>query len=89
MAIIAKIVTIQLQPFVLYINLALKNSYWTGIWLSNIIIDGNLAKKRGGKTTMRVGELGSLQQGLECQSSFVPLKFYELKYCLYSMELEN
>ena len=30
-------VTIQLQPFLLYMNLALKNSYQKGIWLSNII----------------------------------------------------
>ena len=32
-----RMVTIRLQPFLLYMNLALKNSYQTGIWLSNII----------------------------------------------------
>ena len=30
-------VTIHLQPFLPYVILALKNSYWTGIWPSNII----------------------------------------------------
>ena len=59
MAIISRIVTIKLP----YINLALKSSYWTGICLSNIIIDGTLAKKRGGKTTLRVGELGEPTAG--------------------------
>ena len=32
-----RMVTIQLQPFLPYTNLALKNSYRKGIWLSNII----------------------------------------------------
>ena len=30
-------VTVPLQPFLLYLNLALKNTYWTGIWLSKIL----------------------------------------------------
>ena len=38
MVTIPRTVTIQLQPFLLCINLALKNFYRTGIWLSNIII---------------------------------------------------
>ena len=34
---IHRTVTIQLQHFLPYMNLAFKNSYCTGIWLSNII----------------------------------------------------
>ena len=32
-----EMVTIQLLPFLLYVNMALKKSYLSGIWLSNII----------------------------------------------------
>ena len=38
---IPRMVTIQLEPFLPYVNLALKNSYGTGIWLSNIITQAN------------------------------------------------
>ena len=34
---IPRMVTVPLQPFLLYMNFALKNTYRTGIWLSNII----------------------------------------------------
>ena len=37
MVTILRMVTIQLQPFLQYMNLAPQNSYRTGIWLSNII----------------------------------------------------
>ena len=36
---IPRMVTIQLQPFLSYLNLALKNSYRTRIGLSNIITE--------------------------------------------------
>ena len=35
---IPRTVTIQLQPFLPFLNLPLKHFYHTGIWLSNIII---------------------------------------------------
>ena len=34
---ILRMVTIQLQPFLPYVNLSFKNSHRTGIWLSNFI----------------------------------------------------
>ena len=34
---IPRTVTIHLQPFLPYLNLPVKKSYWIGIWLSNII----------------------------------------------------
>ena len=34
---IPRMVTVPLQPFLLYMNLALENTYRTGIWLSYII----------------------------------------------------
>ena len=68
MAIISRIVTIQLQPFVPYINLTLQNSYWTGIWLSNIIILMGLWLKN--VVVKQLRGWGSLQQGLEFQRLF-------------------
>ena len=74
---IPRMVTIQLQPFLSYflsyLYLALKNSYRTGIWLSNIITGrkfgfemwednnnegkGELETKRGGGPPSRVNNL--------------------------------
>ena len=36
---IPRMVTIQLEPFLPYVNLALKNSYRTEVWLLNIITE--------------------------------------------------
>ena len=37
MVTIPRMVTIQFQPILPYVNFVLKNSYRKGIWLSNII----------------------------------------------------
>ena len=56
-------VTIQLQPFLLYINSALKNSYRTGIWLSNIII-GHISK-------LNTFDLSLVSFGIEIYQSII------------------
>ena len=48
-------VNLHFQPFLPYMNLAPKNSYWTGIWPSNLTSRRDFAKKRGGMITMRAG----------------------------------
>ena len=53
---ILRMVTIQLQPFPLYMNLALKNSYIGHEFGSQIsLTEGRLDKKRGDTTTLIEG----------------------------------
>ena len=37
MVTIPRMVTLKLQFFLLYMNLALRNSYWAGSWLSKVL----------------------------------------------------
>ena len=67
-------VTIQLEPFLPYVNLALKNSYRTGIWLSNIITQAEHFRPcqlQGGQGNTGRIPLSSRNSAVQTKSTFM------------------